>query len=213
MVADAVESLGAEVQFGQRNVGSPGAVVEAVRQEGVERLLRCVTARPVTAVVAQRDRISQCDVRPDRPGDGRRHLGHLECMRQPGALVVGGVDHHLRLACEAPEGSGVHDPIPVALETGSLRIGRLGYCPLPCANGKRGAWTKSHRLALFANLASHGVACRDADVAVVMGHHHVFAVTVHSGRPTDRAGIESRDVRTHGASVPHGSHRARAARR
>ena len=59
----------------------------------------------------------------------RGHLGHLEGVGQPGALVVVGEDEDLGLAGQAPEGGGVQDAVAVALEAGAPGVGRLGRRP------------------------------------------------------------------------------------
>ncbi len=100
-------------------------MVVALGQEGVEGVLAGVPARPVAAVVAQRDRLGQGDVHPDVAGDRGGHLGHLQRVGQPGALVIAGVHHDLGLPGQPPKGGGVHDPVAVAFEAGPLRVGLL----------------------------------------------------------------------------------------
>ena len=41
-------------------------------------------------------------------------------------MIAFGVDEHLRLVLETPEGLGVEDPVAVSLEGGSQVVGRLG---------------------------------------------------------------------------------------
>ena len=53
------------------------------------------------------------------------HLGDLERVGEPGALVVVGEDEHLGLAGQAAERGGVQDAVAVALEAGAQRIGLL----------------------------------------------------------------------------------------
>ena len=86
-------------------------------------ILGGVTARAVAAVVAEGDGLDQGHVEPAGPGDGRGDLRHLEGVGQPGALVIGREDEHLGLAGQAPEGGGVQDAVPVALEAGPPLVG------------------------------------------------------------------------------------------
>ena len=127
VVADAVERLLAQVEPGQRDVRAPDGVVEPLGQEDPERVLAHVPARPVPAVVAEGDGLGQRHVEPARPGDARRHLGHLEGVAEPGPLVVGGEDEDLGLARQAPEGRRVQDAVPVAFEAGAPGVGLLGH--------------------------------------------------------------------------------------
>ena len=120
----------------QHHVGAPRAVVVALGDEGVERVLTGVAARAVTAVVAEGDGVGQGDVDPDAAGDRGGDLGDLQGVGQPGALVVGGVDHHLGLAGQPAEGGGVHDPVPVALEAGPLGVRLLGPARFPAPSAR-----------------------------------------------------------------------------
>ena len=87
------------------------------REHGVERLLAGVPERRVPEVVAQRDRLGQVLVEPQRAGDRARDPGRLERVRQPRAdSGRPRVDEDLRLVLEAPERLGVDDPVAVALE-------------------------------------------------------------------------------------------------
>ena len=138
VVADPVQRLEAQVQPGEHDVRAPRAVVVAVGEEGVEGVLAGVPAGPVAAVVAERDRLGQGDVDPDRPGDRGGDLGHLERVGQPGPLVVARVDHDLGLAGQPAERGGVHDPVPVALEAGALVVRLLGLGAV--ARRRRPGW-------------------------------------------------------------------------
>ena len=68
VVADAVQRLAAQVQRDEDDVRAPDGVVVAARQERVEGLLAGVPARPVAAVVADRDGLGQRDVEPGGRG-------------------------------------------------------------------------------------------------------------------------------------------------
>ena len=83
----------------------------------VEGLLAGVAERRVAEVVAERDRLGQVLVQPQRPGDGARDPGGLERVREPRAVVVAlRVDEDLGLVLEAPERLAVDDAVAVALE-------------------------------------------------------------------------------------------------
>ena len=187
MVADAVEGLDAEVERGEDDVGAPHGVVVAAGHERCEGILRRVTTGAVAAVVAERDRLGEGDVEPDRRGDGGGHLGDLERMGEPGALVVFGEDEHLRLAGQPAErGGAVQDAVAVALETRAQGVGRLGHGPIARPTGEGGAG--AHRVVL-GGLASHAIVRgpdRDLGMAVGVGmtdRRIGAAVTRHRGGP------------------------------
>ena len=81
-----------------------------------------VAPRPVSAVVAEGDRLGQGDVQATGTGDRGRDLRHLEGVGESRPLVVRREDEHLRLAGEAPEGRRMEDPVAVALEAGPPRV-------------------------------------------------------------------------------------------
>ena len=92
------------------------------RRHAVERLLAGVAERRMAEVVAERDRLGQVLVQPERPRHGPRDPRHLEGVGHARAEVVAlGGDEHLRLVLEAAEGLGVDDPVAVALERRSQR--------------------------------------------------------------------------------------------
>ena len=104
-----------------------------------------MAARAVAAVVAEGDGLGEGDVEAAGAGDGRGHLGDLEGVGEPGPLMVLGKDEDLGLAGQPPEGGGVQDAVPVALEAGAQRIGLLGpgRCPAPAARVAPGASSPS----------------------------------------------------------------------
>ena len=196
MVGDAVDGLGAEVERGQRDVGPPGRVVEAVREEGVEGVLAGVPAGPVPAVVAEGDRLGQGHVEPAGPGHGRGHLGHLECVGEAGALMVLGEDEDLGLAGQAAERGGVQDPVPVPLEAGAPGVGLLGPGPLPGPDRTGGARSEERRPP-----APHGPPARrvervGAGGAAAIGSGAMGRRSVGGARPVDpgrRVGVGQPD--------------------
>ena len=111
---------------GERDVGAPHARGRSPPATyGRQRVLAGVAARAVAAVVAERDRLGERDVEAERPGDRRGHLGDLEGVGEPGALVVVGEHEHLGLAGQAAERGGVQDAVAVAFEAGAARVGLL----------------------------------------------------------------------------------------
>ena len=83
-------------------------------------------------VVAEADRFGQRFVQAEVAGDGAANLGHLEGVGQAGDVVVAlGIDEHLGLVLEAAERLGVHDAIPVPLESRTPEIGPLRHGASP----------------------------------------------------------------------------------
>ena len=104
-------------------------VVEAAvaRHAGVERVLAGVAERRVAEIMAERDRLGEIVVEPQRPRQRAGDLRHLDRMGEAGAEMVALVmDEHLRLVGEAAEGGRMDDAVAVALELGARRRGRLG---------------------------------------------------------------------------------------
>ena len=125
-------------------------MVEPLRQEGVKRVFARVAPRAVTAVVAEGDGLGQRHVEPAGPGDAACHLGDLERVGQPRALMVLGEHEDLGLAGQSPEGGGVQDPVAVALETGAPRIGILVAQAVTRTARPRGSAHQAGGLGLFA---------------------------------------------------------------
>ena len=63
------------------------------------------------------------------------HLGHLEGVGEPGALVVVGEDEDLGLAGQPAEGGRVQDAVAVALEAGAQRVGPSSTARRPAPDG------------------------------------------------------------------------------
>ena len=157
VVGDPVNGLGAQVERRQRDVGPPGGVVETTGKERAQRVLAGVTTGPVPAVVAEGDRLGEGHVEPAGPGHRRGHLGHLERVGEPGALVILGEDEDLGLAGQAPERGGVEDPVTVTFETGAPGIGLLGAVPIPGSHGPAGARYEEGVLALLPGFPDEGL--------------------------------------------------------
>jgi len=68
-------------------------------------------------------------------------------------VVALGVDEHLGLVLEAPEGLGVEDPIAVALERGAQVVGRLGPSTAARVGGSEGGSREAVELLGLAGLA------------------------------------------------------------
>ena len=103
MVSDAVEGLGAEVEWFQGDISTPDRMVEPALDIRGERILGGVAPGPVTTVVSERDRFSERHVQPERPTDRPGDLGDLERMGQASALVIVGKHEDLGFAGESPK--------------------------------------------------------------------------------------------------------------
>ena len=78
--------------------------------------------RCVTEVVAHADRFDEIFVQAKSPADRTPNLSDLQCVREPGAIVVaGGSDEDLCFVLEAPKTLRVDDPIAVPLKWSSDR--------------------------------------------------------------------------------------------
>ncbi len=92
----------------------------------VERRFAGVTERRVAEVVAERDRLGEVLIEPQRAGDGASDLRDFEGVGEARAIVVLlGVDEDLGLVLETAERLGVDDPVAVALEIRAHRALRL----------------------------------------------------------------------------------------
>ena len=93
----------------------------------VEDLLADVSERSVADIVAQRRRLHEVLVEPERPRERTGDLRHLQGVRQPrNEVIADGRDKHLGLVLEAAKRVGVDDAIAVALELGAQVVRRLG---------------------------------------------------------------------------------------
>ena len=106
----------------------------------VERVLAGVAERRVAEVVAERDRLGQVLVEPQRARDRARDLRDLERVRQARAVVVAlGREEDLRLVREAPERLAVDDAVAVALEVGAERVRRRSARSRPRVSSAKAA--------------------------------------------------------------------------
>ena len=184
MVPDSVEGLGAQVERLQRDVGTPGRMVEPAVEVRGQRVLAGMSTRPVPAVVPDRDRLDERNVQAQRLGHRPCHLGDLEGVGHARALVVVGEHEHLRLAGEPPKGRVVEDPVAVAFEAGAERVGLLGAAPVAGAPTRWSLrWPARQCIALLAGLPGED---RDR----------------HRSPPTNRRGPRRR-------RAPRAGHRAR----
>jgi hypothetical protein len=62
VVSNTVECFDTEIESQERHVRAPGGVIEAPLDEGIERTFAGVAAGTVSAVVTERDRLSESDV-------------------------------------------------------------------------------------------------------------------------------------------------------
>src|SRR6187200_3467967 len=89
----------------------------ALAQARVEHLLAGVAEGRVAEVMAERDRLGEILVQPQRARHGSRDPGCLQRVCEPRAVVVAlRVDEDLRLVLQPPEGLRVDDPVAVALK-------------------------------------------------------------------------------------------------
>ena len=117
-------------------------MVESFRDEGVKGLLGGVPPWPVTAIVAQSYSVSQGDIRADSGRNRSCDLSHFESMSEASALMIGGMDDNLSFASQPSERRGMDDAIPVALKTGTFRIGFLGKATVAGTHSAGGSWAQ-----------------------------------------------------------------------
>ena len=126
-------------------------VVPAAGHVRLQRVLAEVAERRVADVVAERDRLGQRLVQPERAGQRPGDLGDLQRVGEPGDEVVAvGVQEDLRLVLEPAERLGVQDPVAVALERRPQRVLR------PRAGPGRGSVDRARRRARAAPRSLRG---------------------------------------------------------
>ena len=107
-------------------------VVEAAEagEAPIERALAGMAERRMAEVVAERERLGQILVEPERAGERAGDLGHLQRVGQPGAEMVALVEHeHLGLVGEPAERGGMDDAVAVAAEGAAGGARRLRIAP------------------------------------------------------------------------------------
>jgi hypothetical protein len=138
----------------------------------------------MTTVVPESDRVSQRHVDADFTCDGCRDLRHFECVGQPGALVVAWKHDNLCLPGQAPERSGVHNPIAVTLETGALVIRLLGDGPTSRSLGKCGSRAEHRSFTLLTEFPMHNWSRTGAGLGTWVGAYEILPeVTRHGVSP------------------------------
>ncbi len=167
-------------------------MVEAAHDEGIERLFTRVSARAVTAVVAEGNRVGERHVQTNRARDSRRHLGHFERVCEPGAHVVVGEHEDLGLAGQSAKGARVQDSVAVSFEARTKLIGLFFDYPmsgaLPTGRAHREdpvklLFTLMQRSQYVSTVGARDVNGRDR---VLVGHGHVARgtlKTLHRGGP------------------------------
>ena len=114
VVADAVAHLPGEVEAPAvvlQHLHHPDALLVVLEAPAPSSssisshdLLAGVAEGRVAQVVAERDGLGEVLVQPQRPGDGPGDAGHLQGVRQPGAVVVAlRGDEHLGLVLQPAE--------------------------------------------------------------------------------------------------------------
>ena len=99
---------------------------------GIERILARMAEGGVAQVVGQTDGLDQIFVKLQRSGHRAAQLSHFQRVRQAGAEQVAlMVDEDLGLVDQAPEGRGMDDAVPVALEVAARGRRRLRETPPP----------------------------------------------------------------------------------
>ena len=125
---EAVEIGVAALELGDEAQAVAVVVEAAVRcHAGVERVLAGVAERRVAEIVAERHRLGEFFVEPQRLGERASELGDLDRMGEARAEMVALViDEHLGLVGKAAEGGRMDDAVAVALEVVAGRRRRLG---------------------------------------------------------------------------------------
>ena len=107
----------------------------------VKLTLASMAKRGVAKIMGQCEGLCEILVQPKSPGDGAGHLGNLNRVCQPCAVVIAlMIEELLWLVIQAAEGCGMDDPVPVALKR-SAPVGLVfRYQPAPGLGGDFGIW-------------------------------------------------------------------------
>ena len=169
MAADAVDHLLGEVEaaaLALKKLHDAGALLVVGKEASRDSLLRVdpspagkaaregplplVAKGRVAEVVPQGYGLGQVLVEPERPRDGSSHLGHLEGVDEPRAVVVPlGGQKHLRLVGKPAEALAVENAVPVALEAGAQGVRLLGGGPSQGLHGQAPKRAKKDALPLL----------------------------------------------------------------
>jgi hypothetical protein len=96
-------------------------------EAAVQRTFTGMPKGRMADVVNQRQRLRQIFVEAKRGGNSPSDLCNLHGVSQAAAKVIGGTaGKYLSLARETPEGTGLHNPLAVALEGRAHRAKRRG---------------------------------------------------------------------------------------
>ncbi len=109
--------------------------------EKIQRVLSGMTEWCVAKVMSQRHRFGQLSIQSQCTRDGPCYLRHFDRMCQPRAVIITFVfDEDLCFVLQPPKGTGMDNPVAVALEARAERAFPLLHEPSPGACGIRGKW-------------------------------------------------------------------------
>jgi hypothetical protein len=109
------------------------ALLPALTQQLVERLLTRMAEGRVTEIVAETDRLDEILVQLQSPGDAARDARRLERVRETGAeMVAFGVDEDLRLVAKTAKCLRVGNAVP-----------RLSYERTACGDSQRSSCSRT----------------------------------------------------------------------
>ena len=187
VIANSVEGFGAQIQRNESDVGAPHRVVETAVDVRRQSIFARVTAGAMTAVVAESDRLGECDVEAEGSRDRNRDLGDFESVSEARSLMVVGKDEDLGLAGQSTERGGVKNAIAIALETGAERIGLLRDGSPSGADRPGGQAGQARFGGVFAGLAIEDACVTASGPRITVRHDdRVGDVAGHRARPSSR---------------------------
>ena len=134
-------------------------VPKATLHHSGQRPLPGVAEGGVPQVVGQRRRLGEILVQPQPPGHGTGDAGHLQGVGHTGAVMVPlGLQKHLGLVLQPPEGFAVYHPVHVPLKAGTHGTGRDFRRPALGIDGQAGPGRQGlafQRLGAFPNGVLH----------------------------------------------------------
>ena len=152
MVTDPVEGLAHRLSGCSVTSAPHGAWSNPPSRYGDRASSLACPPGPCPQSCPMRDRLDERHVESQRLGDRAGHLGDLEGVGHARALVIVGEHEHLGLAGEPPERRIVQDPVAIALEARSERVGLLGDRPVAGSGGSRGSRREDRGVAFLAGL-------------------------------------------------------------